>query len=59
MLCGISSGTAVWAAIRWGGRPENEGKLVVVIIPSFGERYLNTDLFAPYRYEGSDDVGVS
>ena len=33
-----------------------ENKLVVVIIPSFGERYLATDLFAPYRYEGSDEI---
>ena len=56
ILCGISSGANVWAAIQYAKRPENEGKLVVVIIPSFGERYLNTDLFAPFRYEGSDDV---
>jgi len=56
ILCGISSGANVWAAIEYGKRPENEGKLVVVIVPSFGERYLNTDLFAPFRYEGSDDV---
>ena len=58
ILCGISSGANVHAAIEYGKRPGNEGKLVVAIIPSFGERYLNTDLFAPYRYEGSDDVGV-
>jgi cysteine synthase A len=57
LLCGISSGAAVVASIQYAKRSENEGKLVVVIIPSFGERYLNTDLFAPYRYEGSDDVG--
>ena len=56
ILCGISSGANVWAAIEYGKRPENEGKLVVVIVPSFGERYLNTDLVAPFRYEGSDDV---
>jgi cysteine synthase A len=57
LLCGISSGANVHAAMEYGRRAENEGKLVVAIIPSFGERYLNTDLFAPYRYEGSDDVG--
>jgi len=58
IFCGISSGANVHAAIEYARRPENEGKLVVAIIPSFGERYLNTDLFAPYRYEGSDDVGA-
>lgn len=58
ILCGISSGAAVSAALEYGRKPENQGKLVVVIIPSFGERYLNTKLFEPYRYEGSDDVGV-
>ena len=56
IFCGISSGAAVVAACEYAGRPVNQGKTVVVIIPSFGERYLNTDLFAPYRYEGSDDV---
>jgi len=56
ILCGISSGANVHAAIEYAKRPENEGKVVVAIIPSFGERYLNTDLFAPFRYEGSDDV---
>jgi cysteine synthase A len=58
IFCGISSGANVHAALQYARRRENEGKLVVVIIPSFGERYLNTDLFAPYRYEGSDDVGA-
>jgi cysteine synthase len=56
ILCGISSGANVAAAIEYGKRKESEGKLIVVIIPSFGERYLNTDLFAPFRYEGSDEV---
>jgi cysteine synthase A len=56
VLCGISSGANVHAAIEYAKRRENEGKLVVAIIPSFGERYLNTDLFAPYRYDGSDEV---
>ena len=58
IFCGISSGANVHAALEYASRPENEGKLVVAIIPSFGERYLNTDLFAPYQYEGSDDVGA-
>ena len=56
ILCGISSGANVEAAIEYAKRAENEGKLIVVIIPSFGERYLNTALFEPFRYEGSDDV---
>ena len=56
ILCGISSGGNVWAAVQYARRPENAGKMIVAIIPSFGERYLNTDLFAPYRYEGSDPI---
>ena len=56
LLSGISSGANVLAAVRWARRPENAGKLAVVIQPSYGERYLATDLFAPFRYEGSDEI---
>ncbi len=56
ILCGISSGAAVTAALEYAAGEGRGSALIVVIIPSFGERYIQTKLFEPYRYEGSDEI---
>ena len=58
ILCGISSGAAVSAALQYAGSSGAGDNLIVAIIPSYGERYIQTKLFDPYRYDGSDDVSL-
>lgn len=58
ILCGISSGAAMTAALSYARGDGADSELIVVIIPSFGERYIQTKLFEPYRYEGSDEVSL-
>jgi cysteine synthase A len=48
IFCGISSGAAMWTALHIAHEAEFEGKLIVVVIPDLGDRYLSTELFAPY-----------
>jgi cysteine synthase A len=56
LLVGISSGAAVSAALKYAAGDGSDHGMIVVIIPSFGERYIQTKLFECYRYDGSDNV---
>ncbi len=56
LLSGVSSGAAAHVAVELARRPETEGKLIVAILPDFGERYLSTALFEHLIYEGDDPV---
>src|SRR3954463_3806818 len=47
VLCGLSCGAALWAALQVGARPEMQGKRIVVVLPDSGERYVSTPFFAP------------
>jgi cysteine synthase A len=58
ILAGISAGANVAAALKYAAMEGNESKLIVVIIPDFGERYVQTVLFESLRYDGSDKVDI-